>query len=367
MGKDFKRPPFELDRTRGGTLVEQLAAALRRAIETGYYRAGDMLPPTRDLASLLGVSRVVAIRAVRRLADMRLVSQRSHTGSIVCAKDRPLWKGQVLIVVPPGGGNTADNVAAAVLRDALTVNGYLALAVTVPRKADGAFDFALLDLMTRQQTNLVVLLHDKPGIARWISARRLPFVWVTKTASARLSRGCVGIVRYSVSAAIDGFTAHCRERGVRRVTFVAAREFAEMGASLRAAGIAMGSWTIDAPSGTNGAQLSQMAMDFMSRRLSRCRKKLPGLIFFADDYVASGALVAMLLGGVRIPEETKVATWANRTNGSGLAFPVPLTRMEMDTLEWGRVIADGVLRYFEDGTFPPGISVGPTYIRGGTF
>ena len=92
---EYKTPPFAIDRTRSGTLVEQLSASLVKAVETGYYGPGDMLPPTRDLARILGVSRVVAIRAMRRLADMRLIVQRPHRGSIVCANDRPLWKGQV--------------------------------------------------------------------------------------------------------------------------------------------------------------------------------------------------------------------------------------------------------------------------------
>ena len=75
---EYKAPPFALDRSRRGTLENQLADALVKAVETGYYGPGDMLPPSRDLARMLGISRVVAIRAMRRLSERRLIVQRPH-------------------------------------------------------------------------------------------------------------------------------------------------------------------------------------------------------------------------------------------------------------------------------------------------
>ena len=62
QGTRYRKPPFDLVRTKRGGLAEQLAAEFRRAIRTGYYRAGDVLPPTRELSSMLKVSRVVAVR-----------------------------------------------------------------------------------------------------------------------------------------------------------------------------------------------------------------------------------------------------------------------------------------------------------------
>ena len=100
--RDFKRPRFTLDRSKRGNLAEQIAVGLRTAIETGYYRPGDILPPVRDLAEILGVSMGIAVQAVNRIREAGLISPRPAVGSVVCAKDRPLWKGQVLIIVPPG-------------------------------------------------------------------------------------------------------------------------------------------------------------------------------------------------------------------------------------------------------------------------
>ena len=49
----YKKPPFELKRNNGHTLVEQATDGIRRAIVSGYYRPGDVLPPVRMLAAML--------------------------------------------------------------------------------------------------------------------------------------------------------------------------------------------------------------------------------------------------------------------------------------------------------------------------
>ena len=155
--QDFKKPKFSIDRSRRGDLANQIAAGLRTAINTGFYRAGEILPPVRDLAEILEVSKGVAENAVAKLREEGLISPRPAVGSVVCAPDRPLWKGQVLIIVPPAG-NIFDNALSSVIRDEFTSNGYLAQTVTVPRSPGGKFDFSLLELMLRQQTDLVVYM-----------------------------------------------------------------------------------------------------------------------------------------------------------------------------------------------------------------
>ena len=91
------------------------------------------------------------------------------------------------------------------------------------------------------------------------------------------------------------------------------------------------------------------------------------MLFFDDDYLASGALTAMLWSGIRIPEDVRVVTLANSSCGSGLAFPVSLTRIEVDPIACGRAIAETVLAYLATGTFPPDATISPTYIKGDTF
>lgn len=366
MEKRYKKPPFALDRTRSGELSAQLADAMRKAIETGFYGGGEAIPPTRDLAAMLGVSRVVAIRAMRQLEDWRLVVRRPHYGCVVCAKDRPLWKGQVLIVVPPGIGNLRENTVYAILRDTLTASGYMPLVATVPRSPAGKFeDFALLEAMLRQQIDLTVCLHDTPSVVTWLAKRKIPFVLFGRDAARE--RGAIGVVDNRDGLVLDEFVAHCREAGVTSVLQLTAIENGpDAVPALKAAGIKASNWRIAPPNGgDNALGLVQRATDEFAARLAKGRKWLPDLLFFRDDHLATGALVALAAAGVRIPEDVRVVTWANRDLGP--AYVKPLTRMELDSAAIGERLAECVMEYLRDGAFPEGVAVGPKYIRGETF
>ena len=360
-GVEYKAPPFVLDRSRRGTLEDQLAAALVKAVETGYYGPGDMLPPTRDLARMLGVSRVVAIRAMRRLAEQRLIVQRPHYGSVVCVKERPLWKGQVLLVATPGIGNADDDPIRIILRDSLIAEGYLPVVATVPRSARGAPDFAFIDTMMRQQIDLVVLLDNKKDVAQWLSRRCVPFVWLGHNAS-RL-KNCVGRIRIRNDLALGDFAAHCREAGVKDVLQVRVwRKGLDVAPALKRIGICVKTLNVPGPEdGWKGFGLANWAAEEFTRRAS----SLPELVFFQDDHLATGALLAFGNAGVKIPRDVRIVTWANRNYGP--VSLVPLTRMEIDCEAAGNTVAAAVLECLRAGEAPAGVVIGPRYVRGDSF
>lgn len=365
MGKkSFKNPPFTLDRTRYGDLPAQISSGLRMAIETGYYQAGEILPPSRDLALLLGVSKGIAEQALALVREEGLISPRPHIGSVVCAPDRPLWKGHVVTVIPPGVYNPSDSAVHAVLRDRLTAAGYLVTPVTVaetrPRRFD---DFSLLDTVLRQQTDLVVQLHRQENITRWLSKRGLPFVRLANDDAA--PPGCVGVVRRDFGRALPDFAAHCRESGVKSVLQVADILRADATELLARDGIRVE--TLRTPRALvngPGYDFADWATVEFTKRLAKGRGWLPDLLFFQNDHLASGALQAMGFAGLRIPEDVRVVSWANRRYGP--FFFKSVTRMELDNAAVGATLADCVLEYLKTGTFPADVVVGPEYIKGET-
>ncbi len=58
-----------IDRTDPTALHEQVAAAIRRAIQQGEAAPGDRIPHARDLAAVLGVNKNTVLRALRLLRD----------------------------------------------------------------------------------------------------------------------------------------------------------------------------------------------------------------------------------------------------------------------------------------------------------
>ncbi|MBQ6246331.1 MAG: substrate-binding domain-containing protein [Kiritimatiellae bacterium] len=79
--------------------------------------------------------------------------------------------------------------------------------------------------------------------------------------------------------------------------------------------------------GDNALGLVQRATDEFAARLAKGRKWLPDLLFFRDDHLATGALVALSVAGVRIPEDVRVVTWANRDLGPAFAAGVNVGKL----------------------------------------
>ena len=72
-----------LDLDGGGTLYQQLARALKRSILEGRLQAGTRLPPTRELAAELGVSRNTVLTAYEMLCAERMAVSKIGSGTYV--------------------------------------------------------------------------------------------------------------------------------------------------------------------------------------------------------------------------------------------------------------------------------------------
>lgn len=62
-----------IDRSDPTPLHEQVASAIRRAIQEGEAASGDRVPQARDLAAVLGVNKNTVLRALRLLRDEGLL------------------------------------------------------------------------------------------------------------------------------------------------------------------------------------------------------------------------------------------------------------------------------------------------------
>jgi GntR family transcriptional regulator len=73
----------EIDRSEPTELYIQVAAEIRRAISDGEAKAGERLPPARDLAAVLDVNTNTVLRALRLLRDDGLLEFRRGRGITV--------------------------------------------------------------------------------------------------------------------------------------------------------------------------------------------------------------------------------------------------------------------------------------------
>jgi len=84
---------IEIDRTSTTAVYQQLVTAMRFRIANGQYRLGDLLPPTRRLASQLNISFHTVRKAYTQLVAEGLVESRKGRGFIVLDAN-PLGKSE---------------------------------------------------------------------------------------------------------------------------------------------------------------------------------------------------------------------------------------------------------------------------------
>ena len=117
--------------------------------------------------------------------------------------------------------------------------------------------------------------------------------------------------------------------------------------------------------GANENMVRGAMESFLRRFAAKGRGWLPDLFYFTEDHVASGALMAMLKEGVRIPEDVRVVTMSNW--GLGPVFPVSLTRLELNPYTHGEALAQMALDYMTRKV-PQGRRIVPLqYIEGDSF
>ncbi|HVL44062.1 MAG TPA: PLP-dependent aminotransferase family protein [Acidovorax sp.] len=131
------------------TLRQQVYAQLRRAIEQGSLRAGTRLPPSREHAASLGVSRNTVLWAVQRLQAEGYVEARVGDGTYVSqAVAATLPAAQGLVAPPRGLSRRGQLIADTAARWRPPLAAAKAFRIGAPEVA--TFPFALWDRLTRQ-------------------------------------------------------------------------------------------------------------------------------------------------------------------------------------------------------------------------
>eukprot|EP01037_Dinobryon_pediforme_P000239 gene239-241_t len=134
------------------TLRQQVYAQLRRAIEQGSLRAGTRLPPSREHAASLGVSRNTVLWAVQRLQAEGYVEARVGDGTYVSqAVAATLPAPQGLVAPPRGLSRRGQLIADTAARWRPPLAAAKAFRIGAPEVA--TFPFALWDRLIRQASS----------------------------------------------------------------------------------------------------------------------------------------------------------------------------------------------------------------------
>lgn len=355
--------PFSVNRNDARSLVDQVADGMRQAIVSGHWRVGDELPSTRELVPLLGVSHIVTRAALARLADEGYVLTRHGLHPTVRDRAAKQWLGHVVFACPEGDENYAQTVIAGVLRDRLSEDGYRFTQACLPQTSPQRYDFSHLEAALSQSTDLVVTMFARRHILAHLARRGVPYAVFGEFEKAPTT--AVGGTWLNFNLAAGDFAAACAKRGVREVVEFCCYAECDAEAALRNVGIGVRRIRVR-PDESEGALVGvvRCGMEVFGRLIERKRLSRDTVYFFADNYLARGALMALSYAGLRSPEDVRVATFANRRLGP--IYPRALSRMEFDVHHAGGVLADAVLNYLGTGRYPSGSVVGPVWVDGET-
>ena len=96
---------------KNGTTAEEVVSRLREMIQTGQLSAGDRLPPERDLAKLLGVSRPTLRAGIRSLTTVGILQSKQGAGTFVAqAEESPTLDTSALRLLSALHGFTSDEM-----------------------------------------------------------------------------------------------------------------------------------------------------------------------------------------------------------------------------------------------------------------
>lgn len=364
--KECRLLPFKVSRSNEESLIKQIVDGVRAAIEGGFYSPGDHLPTTREMAVMLGVSRIVVEHAFSRLKSCNLVSARPHAGVVVLDSGVKLWHGSVLLITTSHSGSYYPNVFAGEIKGRLLNAGYLCMQVSVDSFSPGQPDLSALKAYLRGPVGLAVVLFSSPKIEECLSHSGVPFMVIGEDRK-RLRKGCCGNVVLNWNAAIPAFVRHCQTARVKSVLqmSVRKRETVDACAALSEAGISCERLFVREPKERLKPQnIESEAYVALGKRI-RSKRSLPELIFFADDHLASGGLWALSDAHMPVPDGVRVVSWSNR--GDAPAYSKPITVMEMDARKHASFVAKLVLGWFARKKMSVKVGIGPDYVIGRTF
>ena len=361
---------FEIDKLMAKSLTKQICDGYRAAIADGRLGGGERFPTCREICDEFGVSMIVSAAVVKQLGREGLIRSRPHSGSFVVPQESTAWRDTVLFVNAGGTVSAYASVLAATLRERMTAAGFLFATVDMPSRFIGSADVARLSVALASRPKLVVVLHARPEVLTSVAKAGVDYVLVddgAKSFRRKLPGLCRGVVSTDYSVPIADFVAHCKAAGVRRVLEVGfEKDYASAVTAFRRGKIDVSTLRVDeTPEFRHYGHVQRAGIAAVENLLVEGKDTLPDLVYFTDDYLASGALVSFSRHGVRFPEDVSFVSLA--TKGFEPLWWQEVTRLEWDWFAQGEELARRVVDMLESRTGRVDAKISPKYVTGETF
>lgn len=360
---------FSLDSADRRSLSEQLAQNIASAVASGALLPGDRLPSLKKMAALCGTSIRVPIDAVVKLGARGIVKGRPRHGIEILSKGRKVYCGNVVLIRQ--GEHTAYYREALYHAVSMNLNiaGWSTEYVTVPSSArsDARRFLHLQDALARNPA-FALGVYCSDDVLEKVSESGVPFAVLTSM--NKTVPKSVGRVSFCTARALVDLALECRKKGISRVLLVKTKEdnfrFADIFASqgIETELLQIGP-DVPTKSGEIVGSLASASASAIFARLSKPGSLRPDLIYLADDGFAEGCLWQLTVMGLKVPEDIRVVTFANK--GNVPYFIKPLARIEEDLVSDAHMLSRAIIRFLKTRVFKMVVLSSSRFVSGSTF
>ena len=207
-------------------------------------------------------------------------------------------------------------------------------------------------------------MFANPPAEKNLSKSGVPFVAVGDEKAARL-KGCIAAIPFVREAVAPEVAARAKASGVKSAWQVGFEPQPDLIKAFAAAKVPLKEILVKPAKDAHQPEATVFAAQaYFEKLLAKGASALPDLLYFSDDYVCQGALLALARHGVEAPRDVKVATWSNR--GNGPYYFKPLARVELAPQEDGRRLAENLLNWLSTHARLGGVLIATTYAQGET-
>lgn len=342
--------PFSLDGKSGKTA--QMVDGIRAAIDKRFWKPGDRLPTAAEFAKALGTGGFVPRTALRQLADEGVITLKKHAGAFVAHAYAPKPSHRIAFITSSSRESYYENVHAFALQELLERAGHELVHITLPRALEpcGADELTALQRQLARGLDFAVCFTGSREVARLLDLAGVGYIYEGGTGRDFPNAASVFNLELDSEDCGERLAAHWTAAKVKNVLVVDFEHIMPRTvlSALTKAGMTLRRLIVPHPARDAYLHdIQQAGLDAVAEFFARekNRRRPPDAVFFYDDYLTSGGLIALAATGLRIPEEMRVATLANR--GHGPVWFKPLTRLEYDPVGNARLIGDYVLGLLE--------------------
>ena len=340
--------PFELNGT--GNLTRQMADGIRSAIASGFWKPGDALPTAAAFQKELDTGGFVPRTALRQLADEGVIILKKHVGAVVAPRKAGARQRRRVAFITSGKRESYyENVHAFALQHIFELANWELIHIQISRFEEDAdaTDLRSLKFQLELGLDFAICFTESRNVAKLLDAAQVKYIY--EGGSGREFPNATATINLEIESqtCMEELAAHWKSHKVKDILVVDFEHVMPRNAiaSFVQSGMRFSRLIVKPPRDRNYLQdIQQAGLDAVARFFAaeRNRTNPPDAIFFYDDYLAAGGLIALAATGLRVPEDIRVATLANK--GLGPVWFKPLTRLEYDPVGNARLIGDYVLK-----------------------